>query len=186
MHLLPLLFALIAGATCVYFRAPRWLWPAIVLLAIGIGGGLSHAFWMTSLAVLLWAGAFALVFFEGVRRRFVTGPLMKLLAPRLPRLSDTERTALEAGTVGFEGELFSGRPRWNRLFHVPKPSLSTVEQAFLDGPTQELCGLLDDWVITHEHADLPDEIWSFLKRNKFFGLIIPKAYGDSWATSRLR
>jgi acyl-CoA dehydrogenase len=95
----------------------------------------------------------------------------------LPQLSDTERTALEAGTVGFEGELFSGRPDWKQAAGQPKPELTAEEQAFLDGPVEELCRMTDDWEITHVHADLPPELWDFLKKQRFFGMIIPKEYG---------
>src|SRR4029079_7629144 len=79
--------------------------------------------------------------------------------------------------VGFEGELFSGKPDWSRLLEQPKPELSVEEKAFLDGPVEELCRMVDDWDITHVRADLPPEIWDFLKKKKFFGMIIPKEYG---------
>src|SRR6185312_3932930 len=93
------------------------------------------------------------------------------------KLSETEQTALEAGTVGFEGELFSGKPDWHELLKQPRPELSVEEQAFMDGPVEELCAMIDDWQITHELADLPPNVWEFIKKNKFFGMIIPKQYG---------
>jgi len=95
----------------------------------------------------------------------------------LPPLSQTERIALETGSVGFEGELFTGDPDWNILLNYPKPQLTAEEQAFLDGPVEELCTMVNDWEITHVHADLPPELWAFIKKNKFFGMIIPKEYG---------
>jgi acyl-CoA dehydrogenase len=85
--------------------------------------------------------------------------------------------ALDAGTVGFEGELFSGKPDWSALLAQPVPRLTVEEQAYLDGPVEQLCAMVDDWQITHELADLPPEMWEFLKKEKFFGLIIPKEYG---------
>ena len=111
------------------------------------------------------------------RLPFITKPLLGFYTKILPPLSETERVALEAGTVGFEGELFSGKPDWNVLLNQAKPTLSADEQAFLDGPTEELCRMINDWEITHVHADLPPPLWDFIKKNKFFGMIVPKEYG---------
>jgi acyl-CoA dehydrogenase len=112
-----------------------------------------------------------------MRRDLVTRPLLDIYRRMLPRISQTERDALEAGTVWWEGELFSGRPDWQMLLRLPAPKLTEEEQAFLDGPTDELCRMLDDWEITHTLADLPEKVWEFMKRNQFFALIIPKKYG---------
>jgi len=95
----------------------------------------------------------------------------------MPAMSQTERDALEAGTVWWDGELFSGKPDWQKLLSVPKPELSEEEKAFINGPVQELCSMLDDWHITHEEYDLPENVWRFMKDNGFFGMIIPKQYG---------
>jgi acyl-CoA dehydrogenase len=114
--------------------------------------------------------------FVRARRRLVTRALMPRVARLLPRLGDTERIALEAGTVGWDGELFSGAPDWRALFDFKPSPLSDAEQAFLAGPVEELCARLDDWVIT-QTGDLPAEVWEFVRRERFFGLIIPEAYG---------
>ncbi len=37
--------------------------------------------------------------------------------------------------------------------------------------------MIDDWDITHRRADLPPEVWDFLKQKGFFAMIIPKRYG---------
>jgi len=95
----------------------------------------------------------------------------------LPDLSETEQVALDAGTVGWGGELFAGHPDWNLLKKQPYLDLTVEEQAFLDGPVQELCGMLNGWEITHRDADLNPETWAFLKKHRFFGMIIPKEYG---------
>ena len=95
----------------------------------------------------------------------------------LPSMSDTEREALEAGTVWWDGELFTGRPDWTKLLSAKAPQLTAEEQAFIDGPCEELCRMVDDWDITHRRADLPPEIWDFLKKKGFFAMIIPKRYG---------
>ena len=95
----------------------------------------------------------------------------------LPSMSKTEQEALEAGSVWWDGELFTGMPDWRRLKNLPPPKLTPEEQAFLDGPTEELCRLLDDWQITHELADMPPNVWQFIKDQRFFAMIIPKEYG---------
>jgi acyl-CoA dehydrogenase len=113
----------------------------------------------------------------GSRRRLLIRPLLRGFRAVLPPLSATERAALEAGTLGWEGELFSGRPDWTALLSRPAPTLDPAEQAFLDGPVEELCRRLDDWRITHEERDLPADLWALLREHRFFGLIIPPEYG---------
>ncbi|MBL4762764.1 MAG: acyl-CoA dehydrogenase, partial [Gammaproteobacteria bacterium] len=79
--------------------------------------------------------------------------------------------------VWWDGELFSGRPDWEKLLNIPAPALTSDEHDFIEGPVEELCAMIDDWDITHNKNDLPPEMWTFLKKNKFFGMIIPKSYG---------
>jgi len=111
------------------------------------------------------------------RRKWLTAPFLKVYRKMLPTLSDTEKVALEAGTVGWEGELFAGNPNWRALLDQYWPQLSKEEQAFIDGPVEEVCRMLSPWKNSHELADLPPEVWKFLKENRFFGMIIPKEYG---------
>jgi acyl-CoA dehydrogenase len=111
-----------------------------------------------------------------IREQWLTRPLMPWIARLLPRLGDTERIALEAGTVGWDGELFSGAPNWRELVAREPTALSAREQAFLDGPVEELCAQLHDWEIV-QAGDLPQTVWQFLRRERFFGLIIPEQYG---------
>jgi len=111
------------------------------------------------------------------RLRWITGPIFKLFKRVTPAMSQTEREALEAGNVWWDGELFSGRPKWGRLRKVPPPKLSAEEQAFLDGPVETLCSMIDDWKITHKDYDLSADVWQYLKDNGFFSMIIPKEYG---------
>ena len=138
-----------------------------------IGDG--AALWL----LLLWAGfgLMAALNVDDLRTNRVTRPLLRAYRKMLPNISDTEREALEAGSVWWEGEIFSGDPDWRKLRNHPAPKLSTEEQAFLDGPTEELCRMIDEWQITHELADLPKPVWDFLKQNGFFAMIIPKEYG---------
>ncbi|MFQ5559567.1 MAG: acyl-CoA dehydrogenase [Nitrospinota bacterium] len=113
----------------------------------------------------------------GFRRKVVTGRVFSFFKKMLPGMSSSEKEALEAGTVWWEGELFSGKPRWKNLLALKDPVLSEEEKQFLDGPVEELCSMLDDWKITDELFDLPTEVWDFLKQKGFFGMIIPKKYG---------
>ena len=111
------------------------------------------------------------------RLRYISEPMLKLFRRVTPGMSETEREALDAGSVWWDGELFSGRPDWNKLRQLPAPTLSDEEQAFLNGPVETLCDMLDDWEITHEQHDLPAGVWQYLKDNRFFSMIIPKDYG---------
>lgn len=111
------------------------------------------------------------------RKRFVTKPIHAWAKGVLPALSETESEALNAGEVWWEAELFSGNPDWSKLHAIKKPTLSPEEQAFFDGPVQDLCDMIDDWKINQETADLPPEVWQFLRDHKFFGMIIPKSHG---------
>jgi acyl-CoA dehydrogenase len=112
-----------------------------------------------------------------LRRDWLTRPIFRWAQHALPSLSDTEREAIEAGDVWWDADLFSGNPDWAKLLAVPPASLSAEEQAFLAGPVEQVCGMLDDWEITWERGDLPPAVWDFLKTRKFFAMIIPKEYG---------
>jgi acyl-CoA dehydrogenase len=111
------------------------------------------------------------------RRDWISGLIFKLARRALPSLSDTEREAIEAGDVWWDADLFSGNPDWDKLLTFPPAALSEDEKAFLAGPVEEFCALLDDWRINWEWRDLPPEAWAFLKAKKFFAMIIPKDYG---------
>jgi acyl-CoA dehydrogenase len=112
-----------------------------------------------------------------LRRAWISKPLLDVFRKIMPEMSQTEADALEAGSVWWDGELFSGRPNWTRLLNTPVPKISAEEQAFLDHEVVELCGMLDEWKITHEWCDLPPEGWDYLKKKGFFAMIIPKRYG---------
>ncbi|MBO4222061.1 acyl-CoA dehydrogenase [Bradyrhizobium neotropicale] len=111
------------------------------------------------------------------RRDFVTKPIFGFARGVMPTMSDTEREALEAGDVWWDADLFSGNPDWSKLLAYPQAELTDEEKAFLSGPVDELCRMLDEWKIFWEWRDLPREVWDFIKREKFFGMIIPKEFG---------
>jgi acyl-CoA dehydrogenase len=128
--------------------------------------------------ILLIAAVVVSVVFgiPAIRQRAISAPLMRLVRASMPRMSDTERTAIEAGTVWWDGELFCGKPNWQKLMAFEVKKLSERERKFLDGPVEDLCRLIDDWKIIQDR-DLPERVWSFLKQKRFFGMIIPEAYG---------
>ncbi len=130
--------------------------------------------------LLLWAIFLAVAIPLNVphlRGQWITDPLVGWFRRAMPAISDTEKAALDAGTVWWDGDLFSGRPDWNRLLAFPAPHLTHEEQAFLNGPVEELCRMVDEWDITHERMDLPPEAWRFIKEQGFFALIIPREHG---------
>lgn len=112
-----------------------------------------------------------------LRKALITRPFLRTYRRLLPAMSQTEREALEAGTVWWDGELFTGKPDWSKLMAAKAPALSAEEQAFLDGPCEELCRMIDDFDITHRRGDMPPEVWQFLKSKGFFAMIIQKKYG---------
>jgi acyl-CoA dehydrogenase len=173
-----LIAVLAASLVCAYQRTSLRTWTIAGFAALLGAGWATGSSW---LAIAITAFAFAAMTvplnLPDFRRRKITAPMLRMYQKITPQLSDTERVALEAGTVGFEGELFSGKPDWKKLLGQPAPQLSVEEQAFLDGPCEELCRMVNEWQITHELADLPPEIWEFIKKKRFFGMIIPKEHG---------
>ena len=115
--------------------------------------------------------------FQAFRRNQISKPLLAKVRAILPPLSNTEKDALEAGTVGWDAELFSGNPRWHTLLSFPRTQLSNEEIDFINGPVEQLCALLDDWSINNNTKALPEQIWAFYKQHRFFSMIIPKHYG---------
>ena len=146
-----------------------------VLLALYTTVGAPAGLWKGLLWVLL-AGLW-LLNVRPLRKALITRPFLGAYLKLLPSMSQTEKEALEAGTVWWDGELFTGAPDWRKLLAAKPPQLSQEEQAFLDGPCEELCRMLDEWHITHERGDLPPEAWELLKTRGFFAMIIPKKYG---------
>ncbi|MBI2398012.1 MAG: acyl-CoA dehydrogenase [Xanthomonadales bacterium] len=175
---IPFLVLLLGTVLVAHLRLGLRAWT--LLGALGLAAATVFAGAHPIALGIAW-GVFALVaipFNLGpLRRAIFSGPFLKLYQRITPQLSETEKTALEAGTVGWEGELFSGRPDWRKLAAQPKPALTAEEQAFLDGPVDEVCKLHDEWEATHVRADLSPQVWEFLKKNRFFGMIIPKSYG---------
>src|SRR6185437_13814823 len=149
----------------------------VLLAAYKLWGGQSAPAGVWKGFLWLIVASLWLVNVRPLRKALITRPFMKAYLKLLPSMSQTEREVLEAGTVWWDGELFTGAPKWSKLLAAKPPRLSAEEQAFLDGPCEELCRSLDDWNITHERGDLSPPLWEFLKTRGFFAMIIPKKYG---------
>ncbi len=172
-----LLFLMVALAGAfLYFGRPLWAWIAPLALALGwwwFGGANPTGFAI----VASLAGLVVLVAsFPPLRRALVTQRLMPVLAEILPRMSETERIALEAGSVWWDADLFSGAPDWKKLLAIQSKGLSERERDFLAGPVEQVCGMVSDHELA-QAGDLSDEVWDFLRRNGFFGMIVPEKYG---------
>ena len=161
-----------------YHRSNGATWSAA--LAAGVGAlqgagsapaGLMMALWISVALV----AAFSIV--KPLRRAIVTRPLFGVYKRILPQVSQTEQEALDAGSIWWDADLFSGRPDWKKLLAYAPARLSQEEKAFLDGPVEQLCGMLDEWDITHQRMDMPPEVWKFIREQGFLGMIIPKSYG---------
>lgn len=173
----PILAFVLIGAFAAYHRLRLATWAALLAAAL-VACWLLGAHRASTATVAIVSALIAVpLLIPAIRKPLIVSPLLDVFRRILPPLSQTERIALETGSVGFEGELFTGDPDWQMLLDYPKPQLTAEEQAFLEGPTEELCRMIDDWSITHVHADLPPELWDFIKKHRFFGMVIPKQYG---------
>ncbi len=185
MNSLLWIVALLLIASVVAYRQPGRTPAAAMLgaaLLVATLGGLS--LWFALPLWLLWVAFAVLLHAHDWRRRYVTVPVLAFYRRQLPVLSDTEREAMQAGSVWWERELFSGQPDWELLQGFADRTLREDEQAFLDGPVERLCARLDDWRITHVDADLPPDVWQTLRDEGFFGLLIPTEYGGKGFSHR--
>lgn len=169
--------ALILALVLLYRGQAYWAWvvPSALGFTAWVAGGVQSPTVFVSLLAIFAALATAFGNTE-FRTRFISSRLMRRIAKILPTMGDTERIALEAGTVWWDGELFSGNPDWKKLLAFQPKPLTEKEKAFLDGPVEQLCAMIDDWQVAQER-DLPREVWDFMKREKFFGMIIPEKFG---------
>jgi acyl-CoA dehydrogenase len=161
-----------------FFQAPILAWT--------VAGGALTA-WLSLMAGfgtttnIVLAAVFLLVAavlnLKPLRRAVLSDRILAIYRRIVPEMSQTEKEAIDAGTVWWDADLFSGKPDWNKLLAVPQPKLSAEEQAFLDGPCEEVCAMTNDWEVTHERYDLPPNVWQYIKDRGFLGMIIPKKYG---------
>ena len=178
MILLDCLIVIVSILTLAYFRVSTWVWipvVAAVLFGLTLWGQLG---WLA--LIFGWSLFFsitALFSVTFIRYKLLSKPIFEYFKHQLPRMSDTEREALEAGDVWWEGELFSGKPRWSRLFDMVAPRLTTAEKAFLDNQVSHLCKMLGTWDPKAGEADLPAPIWDYIKQEGFLGMVIPQEFG---------
>ena len=179
MHALEFILAgIVAFLVCGYFQLPILIWTIVAagftwwLSALaGFGPNTEMALGVVFLAVA------AVLNIPTLRRLVFTNHVLAVYRRILPDMSTTEKEAIDAGTVWWDADLFSGKPNWDKMLAIPAPKLSAEEQAFLDGPVEELCAMCNDWQITHEQQDLPPHVWQFVKDKGFLGMIIPKQHG---------
>src|SRR5579885_1212841 len=149
----------------------------VLAVLLALFSAFSYKPWLIGLFWWVYGLAFLVFYIPWLRRLAISNRLLAFYRRSMPEISATEREALEAGTVWWDGELFSGSPRWQELLDLPAAKLSAEEQAFLEGPVEQLCGMLDDHRICNVDKDLTPETWRFIKERGFFGMMIPKQYG---------
>lgn len=177
-NLVLVVFWILGLATLAYHRAS--MITAVTCISIGVIvtfllGGIG---WFLLLLSITTVGAtFYFLFDSKLRKKYLIKPIFRKLRANIPNISKTEEEALAAGTVWWDGELFSGNPHWQKLLDTPTNILSKEERDFIDGPVEELCSMINNWKINFENHDITTEIWDYIKNNTFFGLIIPKKYG---------
>jgi len=166
-----------AVAFMTYKRLPFIVFTLVftVLLAAYTFVPPAYGVWKGFLWLML--AALWLLQIRPLRKALISRPFLKAYMRLLPSMSQTEKEALDAGTVWWDGELFTGKPKFEKLLASKAPQLTAEEQAFIDGPCEELCRMYDDWDITHKRADMPPKVWDYLKSKGFFAMIIPKKYG---------
>lgn len=176
--------AIIAAAVIVawalaYYEAGTRLWTiytAALLAAILYATGASQTSWIATFAI--FAVPAAIMNIKALRSKVLTGPIFKAFKAVLPPMTSTEREALEAGDVWWDGEMFRGRPQWNKLLEEHQaPEYTAEEQSFMDNEVNQLCEMLDDWAISFEDKDLAPEVWQFMREKKFFSMLIAKEWG---------
>ncbi|RUO26019.1 acyl-CoA dehydrogenase [Aliidiomarina minuta] len=181
---------LLVLGTMIYHRSSLWVFTLGTAVMLGIGTGLT--IFGSTTAIVLWIVAAVLLVplnLGFIRKTILTKPILAAYRKIMPEMSKTEKDAIEAGTVWWDGEIFRGSPDWKMLHNIPAPRLTTEEEAFLNGPANKVCAMLDDWETTHELADMPEDVWQYLKDEKFFAMIIKKEYGglefSAYAQSRV-
>jgi acyl-CoA dehydrogenase len=172
--LIGFLYVIVALGAVSYFRATLFNATVAIFSLFVLGsvlGVIGELSWLLFLIIALPLNI------ESVRKHYISEPILKIYKKIMPEMSSTEKDAIDAGSVWWDGEIFSGNPNWQALHNIPQARLTTQEQAFLDGPVEDVCKMCDDWEVTHKNADLSVEVWQFLKDNKFFAMIIKKEFG---------
>ncbi|UYN98272.1 MAG: acyl-CoA dehydrogenase [Devosia sp.] len=183
MALLLIAISIVVFAVLAMRESPLWQWGA-GLVAIGLASGLdflesgaTYGLGWFSWVLIVFGALLLVLAIKPIRMAVLTTPVYGAVKSILPKVSRTEQEALDAGTVGWDAELFSGRPDWDKLTGIRPLTLTADEQAFLDNETETACKMIDDWDIRHNRADLSPELWDFLKSKGFLGMLIGKEHG---------
>jgi acyl-CoA dehydrogenase len=161
-----------------YFQAPILVWTvAVGLMTATWAAALQFSAQTNAVLVFLFILIAPVLTVPALRRKLVSDHVLAVFRRILPDMTQTEKDAIDAGTVWWDADLFSGKPDWNKMLKIPVPGLSAEEKAFLDGPCEEICAMTNDWEVTHERYDLSPQVWQYAKDKGFFGMIIPKQYG---------
>ncbi len=178
LTLIWILVVVVGFFTLAYVNVAGWAWAIAIAAALAVAWA---AHLLPPLALLILGAALVVLALPlnlpPLRRKLISDGILSAFRKILPPMSQTEREAIEAGTVWWDGDLFSGRPDWNKLLAVPQPKLTADEQRFVDNECEELCAMVSDWETTHVYRDLPPHVWQFIKDRGFLGMIIPKEYG---------
>lgn len=181
-----LLAAVALSGYAAYARISLTSYTVLFALLMVVGSFYNIVAWFSWLVFIAIAAPLNL---RKIRQKYISQPILSAYKKIMPEMSQTEKEALDAGTTWFEADLFRGAPDWKKLHNYDAPTLTADEQAFLDGPVEEACKLMNDWQATHERADMSPELWQYLKENKFFAMIIKKEYGglefSAYAQSRV-
>ena len=162
----------------VWFNMTMQSWLITASLAMGVGMLTGITNWFLSVVMLLITLSLLVLLYYApeLRQKLLTRPLYRMVKSAMPPISQTEQEAIDAGTVWWDAELFAGKPDWEKLMSLPRPVLNLEERAFIEGPVEELCEMCDDWDISHVRNDLPEEVWAYIKEQRFFGLNASKDY----------
>lgn len=177
MSTLVLLLIALIGSLAIAYRGNSIKFASILLGALTLISISGSGHWLLSIALVIATLATLVFAFDDIRKQWVSAPALKIVRKILPPISQTEQEAIDAGTVWWDGELFSGKPKWDQLLSSSVPSVSAEEQAFLDGPVNELSRMADAWRINHDWNIIPENIIKYVCDNGFLGMIIPKKYG---------
>lgn len=107
--------------------------------------------------------------------KIVSGYAFRIIKRILPKISATEKAALNSGSVSIDGDIFSGNVDINKLVSKYDAKLKNEEKEFLSNETNKLCEMIDNDKI-EKKQDLTLDTWDYIKKNKFMGLVIQKKY----------
>ncbi len=169
---------LVAGLwSLAYWGANLMIWTAAIALTLIVLQATGVIAWLALLLWPLFIASFLPLHLPLIRKKYISSKAFDIVRQVLPPMSSVEKEAIEAGDTWLEADLFQGNPQWSKWLSAKRDALSEEEQSYYDNEVSELHALGDEWMMQQETKDLSPEVWEYIKKNKFFGLIIPKEYG---------